>query len=405
MFQIMTITALVELDGDRAVVVKRATAAEAERLEREGLRLRTARHPGVVEVLHSAAVGDGWELRMTHGGRPLAAVPDLAVPQAAGLIASLASTLADLHQVGIVHGRLDPSHVLVGEQGRPVLCGFGDGSEAAQPDADVAALGALLIALLGSDAELEPIPDRRWRTRRTWRGWERRALLLLADQACAEPATRRPTARRFAAVIAEAVPRVVPGGEPASAVIEAAVIDEGDPIERLRATATVVSPAPALRPPAAVLALLGAGLLLVGVLRFGGGAVHDEAVPLAEVVPTVSTLVPTTASTLVSTSAPVAGSMLAAGGRRYRVGQPGDELLVADWDCDGTPTPALLRPSTSEVFVFPAWVEHGELSVRPVVRVPGGAGLVSDMGSGGCPTLAVRTTDGSLVPVTSTGTS
>ena len=51
----------------------------------------------------------------------------------------------------MVHGRLDASHILVGDHGRPVLCGFGDGCVDARPEDDVAALGVLLGDLLGGD--------------------------------------------------------------------------------------------------------------------------------------------------------------------------------------------------------------------------------------------------------------
>ena len=46
------------------------------------------------------------------------------VADVGGVAASVASTLADLHDAGVVHGRLDASHVLVGDGGRPRLCGW-----------------------------------------------------------------------------------------------------------------------------------------------------------------------------------------------------------------------------------------------------------------------------------------
>ena len=231
----MVSTIRVESVGDRPVVVKRASGPEGERLRREGERLERASHPGVVPLVQHGATDDGWELRTLHAGRPASACGPLTVAQVASLAAGVASTLADLHDVGIVHGRLDASHVLVGDHGRPVLCGFGDGEPPARPADDVAALGALLDRWLGTDDAGEPIPERRWWGRRGWDGWDRRALLLLADQAVADPPTCRPTARRLAAAIADAVPDgarldarpAMTAGGPAHL----------DPIERLRATA------------------------------------------------------------------------------------------------------------------------------------------------------------------------
>src|SRR5690606_1469011 len=48
------------------------------------------------------------------------------------------------------------------------------------------------------------------------------------------------------------------------------------------------------------------------------------------------------------------------GGARWSIGQPGDLAALGDWDCDGEATPALLRPSTGEVFVFREWAAEGD---------------------------------------------
>jgi serine/threonine-protein kinase len=44
---------------------------------------------------------------------------------------------------------------------------------------------------------------------------------------------------------------------------------------------------------------------------------------------------------------------------RFALGQPGDELLLGDWDCRGGATPALYRPATGQVFYFAAWADLG----------------------------------------------
>ena len=63
------------------------------------------------------------ELRTAYAGEPVTRWTG-SVADVGGVAASVASTLADLHDVGIVHGRLDASHVLVGDDGRPRLCGW-----------------------------------------------------------------------------------------------------------------------------------------------------------------------------------------------------------------------------------------------------------------------------------------
>ncbi len=393
----MVVTVSVETDGGRAVVVKRGTDDDADRLRREGERLERARHPGVVPLVRSGRTDDGWELRTLHGGRPVATLSALTPAHVGGLAAGIASTLADLHDLGVVHGRLDGTHVLVGEQGRPVLCGLEPGVPPARPDDDVAALGALLVELLGTDDAGEPIPTRRWWGHLAWTGWDRRALLLLADQAAAEPPTCRPTARRLAASIAEVVPGPAHNEVPVGSGAGSEEPADLDPIERLRASAVVGVPASAR--PSRVLAAAVVGILLLAVVVGAHrwlGADDPRAPTLPDAPPSSG---PTEPPPEVRVSAPVAGSVLSARGHRYRVGQAGDEVLVDDWDCDGEPTPALLRPGTGEVFVFPRWIDDGTLTVEPVREVAGAQTLESEVASGACPALSVRTEAGDLVPV------
>lgn len=374
----MVVSTSLEADGERAVVVKRSDVAEP--LQAEADRLQRAAHPGVVPLVGSGPVGAGWELRIAHCGRPVGTAGRLPVAQVASLAAGLAATLADLHDLGVVHGRVDASHVLVGPEGRPVLCGLGPGVPAACPHDDVAAVGALLVELLGPDDGGEPIPDRRWRRRRGWAGWDRPSLLLLADQAAAEPPSRRPTARRLAAAIAEVAPAGAPVGERPGPEAPAASGPEIDAIESVRASALVDRARPTVRPPAAL--VVGAVVL---VLAAGAARVLGEA--------------PQEAAPERRTATPVADAVVRHGGVRYRVGEPGDHLLVEDWDCDGLATPALLRPATGEVFVFPRWIERGVSVIGPVAAVDRAEALVSDGGRDDCPALAVRTRDGALVPI------
>ncbi|MEO7428475.1 MAG: hypothetical protein ABIY48_03740, partial [Acidimicrobiales bacterium] len=215
----MSRTTEVQRAGASAIVVRQATGPDdASYLRATADRLEAAAHPGVVEVVSSHGDGEHWELRLVHAGRPVELVGPLPAEQVAGTVAAVAAILADLHAAGIVHGDIEGSHVLIGRTGRPVLCGFGPRLAAvpARPEDDVAAVGSLIVALLGPDHDLEPIPDHRWR-RTGSAGWARRSLLLIADHACAEPPTRRPTARRLAAAIGEAVP----GAAPAQAAIDA----------------------------------------------------------------------------------------------------------------------------------------------------------------------------------------
>lgn len=339
--------------GDGAVVVRRGTgAADVEYLRDTAARLAAAAHPGVVEVLRSEGADDWWELELAHAGRPLEAVGRLPIDEVAEVTASLAAIVADLHAVGVVHGAIDASHVLISGHGPPVLCGFGPAGAAATAADDVAAIGELIVSLVGNDTELEPIPDRRWSRPASWHngdGWGRRALLLVADQACAEPPTRRPSAARLAAAIAEAVPVPEPARDPRLASLAAASL--------------------------AVIVLAVMALALVAPAR-GGSPTAQMPTTTTPTTQMPTTQMPTTPTTVVVPAAPLEVATVVEGGRRYEVGEPGDVVVLGDWDGDGARTAAALRPSTGEVFVFSTWSTGEDVVVRAATVVPGGADLV-----------------------------
>ena len=84
----------------------------------------------------------------------------------------------------------------------------------------------------------------------------------------------------------------------------------------------------------------------------------------------------------------------------YDVGEAGDLVAVADWDCDGQATPAVVRPSTGEVFVFPRWAAASDALTVPATQVVAGASGVRPSGFGtACPQLEVVRNDGTAVVV------
>jgi hypothetical protein len=209
----MNVHVTVDLDGDTLVAVKTATGAHAvDRLRHEAARLADASHPGVVGLvacrdLEPAVPADGGpgepacELRAAYAGEPVTRWTG-SVADVGGVAASVASTLADLHDTGIVHGRLDASHVLLGDGGRPRLCGW-SGPDGAGPADDVAAWGLLVEALLTR------APSPRRGLRATARGagtGARRALLAVVDRATDPVPTRRPSARVLADMVMTAMP-------------------------------------------------------------------------------------------------------------------------------------------------------------------------------------------------------
>lgn len=497
----------------RPVVVKRATDdAGCRRLDREAQRLRAARHPGVVELLdrEPAALTFAWagdQSLETH--RP-------GLGPAAAILTAVAETVADLCDLGIVHGRLSADHVIIDGRGRPRLGGL----SGAEPDADpptpaddVAAVGHLIDLLVGGGAEAEPIPEHRWR-RRPWTGYQRRTLQTLADQATDPDPAHRPSARELAAALAEAMPdaRLDPPTETASPTAPAAVpsvasapgrdpepvadIDaggeldpetddelddrlddefvavatflgmrvgedathpgadrhdgaDGPPRRAATPTGVVGSPSTASRrlghPVAAavLLLVLAAGAVFLADRPSRSAAPLDASAPAEVAVSPIdeAPMSPPSAATPTSISSPptgpplatpssspgnpsatcppvaapsadvdgdgcaeaigVTGSSIQAGAVRYRLGNDGDDVAVGDWDCDGSATPALVRPSTGEVFVFSRWATSSEpLSLRATAVVPGAAAPVA---ADGCGPLRVRTTEGTVTTIRMSG--
>jgi hypothetical protein len=77
---------------------------------------------------------------------------------------------------------------------------------------------------------------------------------------------------------------------------------------------------------------------------------------------------------------------------RYRLGAPGDQLLLGDWDCRDGASPALYRPATGEVL----WIDRlgGEIGERQYAdhveqRAPGGTARAG-RSRRGCDTVVVR---------------
>jgi len=141
--------------GERTLV-KRATSVEGRaRLGVEAAVLRALAHPGVPQVVAVVEEDEATELHLVWvGPHSLATHPELPPATAALLVGAVADVVADIHDVGLVHGRITPDHVLVGPDGAPVLTGLAavaraDGAGLAR---DVADLGDLLPTLVAPGA-------------------------------------------------------------------------------------------------------------------------------------------------------------------------------------------------------------------------------------------------------------
>jgi hypothetical protein len=348
---------------DAVVAVKVAAPSEVALLEREADLLHRARHPGVVEVVDLERAPDGSASLVTRfaGGHSLATVTLASADHVAAVVAAVATTLADLHRLGLVHGRVAADHVLLDQRARPVLCGpSGEGT----PADDVFALGELLADLLSSDLDGEPIPERRlgFRLRQPrWRGYRERGLLNLADQARADDPQRRPSARALATAIHDLVPDAsLPAlddrGDTSSPDTPPDIDDRRDlPGWRLLAMA------------AAGTALCAAGVATL--VDHEGDQPRAGAAPACADPGLAIDALDRDALDIDGDGCPdeleIGEGIVAGAGQRWAVGRPDDRLAVGDWDCDGVATPALLRRDTGEVFVFDRGAGHDDVAITP----------------------------------------
>jgi eukaryotic-like serine/threonine-protein kinase len=448
----MSMHVTVALDAEGPIAVKTATgAADVARLRLEAERLERAAHPGLVLVVGSAP-GTGVdtaqdndeqsaELRTRFAGDPISRWTG-SVASVAGLGAAVAATLADLHDIGVVHGRIDPSHVLIGDDGRPRLCGLSHPG-GAEPHDDVAALARVLGDVLGRAAEQRSRP---WAARS--RTAHRRALEQVLARALDPVPSRRPNARLLARSILTAVPVAdlpasgppAPGRGPAYVPPDEELLDlvfthELTDDERWAQAfgddpppaAGDADPGPSRTPHhrsgtrvamgsgaiavAAVAATAAIAAIAASVLFTAGWRSPGSAAPPDTVQPTTPAsrgeecpAAPAPAADVdgdgCTEALAVGDGTISAGPVRWTLGQPGDLIAIGDWACDGRPAPALLRPATGDVFVFPGWAPEGEpVTVEARDRLPGAVAIRGEPVDGGCDELVVDLRSGATATV------
>jgi hypothetical protein len=225
-----------------------------------------------------------------------------------GIEVALATTLADLHDLGVVHRALSPDHVLVDPAGRPVLCSFGRAAVDAEPHGDDAA---------GDVAAL--------------------ARILLATSTATDASRSR----------------ILAG---------AARAGRGGPSARELARRLAVEPAPRRRPRAVPVAVAVAASTVIVALAFvrSGHRVDVHACPPVD---------------LGCGPLPRPGGVVATRSGRFRIGEPGDVLVVGRWQCR-VAVPALLRPTTGEIWMWDAWARaSGPRPAHLVDRIPAAVSL------------------------------
>lgn len=329
------------LSDEGETVVKAAeTDEERQRLGREADFLRRVAHPGVVRLVGvegDATPGTADRLILArvpganladHGALPPASVATWA--------AEVATTVADLHDVGWVHGNLRAEHVLLDGQGRPVLCGFSRVERVAWGHAGPSQLRTVdedtLVKLIlehvsGSGTSIHRAVAR-WERRRR-RGGLRALAEALASETRTAPVESRSHLRRSR------------GRHQAGQGRRYLLISAGGALLVALLTVLVVSGSSG---------------------RTNGHRVGPVAAPSEVAVP----------------------AYLLEWGRGVAA-----ITAIGTWGC-GPARPAVLDPATGRVWIFGVIPgPGGRTSGLLVGRVGGATGLAAEMGTGGCDRLTV----------------
>jgi tRNA A-37 threonylcarbamoyl transferase component Bud32 len=343
------------------------TAADRERLRREAEVLTAVAHPGLVRLI--ATEGGDLPEAVVFGlveGTDLSRM-DVEDPTVlAGIGAAVATALADIHDLGLVHSAITAAHVLIDAEGRPVLCGFGSSSYPDTPALmgelareDTAALASMLLSRLPSAADAAV----------------RATLRTAAGQG---GRSRRADARWLASQLVRRVPgaRLAEPGSRSESLVDTHRLD----------LITPVAPARRRRGLTSVLVVgllaMGIGLAIFG-LRSGGSSPHPPAT--GDRCPRVD-----------YSCRPVGwpGGIITTAQGRFRVAAPpGSIVVLGRWNCSDQALPAVVERSSGDVWLFDSWPGPGHSrTARLVARVRSISNLAVIPTQAGCDLLRITRT-------------
>ena len=394
--------------ANRVVAYKRL-AAEAEGLHdglcSEAQILAALDHPNIIRIFDVIEDSGGTALIMQFaaGGslaQRLAAGRPVQVGDAVVILAAIAEALASAHRRDVLHGDIKPSNILFTADGHPLLSDFGlarsaDGvvlrvgtPEYTDPavlagspydaSSDVYALGAVGYEMLTGRRPFGPGEA----LAVTAPGVPKEISEAISSALSQVPA-QRPTASAFAAALRLAV-RQLPAKSVWTSGAGAASADSGpsglvrtDPPTRPfgppRPAMAAKEPDRAVPWRRIVAAAVAFVLVPPAVVLLGNRPQQASGKTVAPAA--VTAALPSCPGRPAPPSAPgvLTGDLDARGCRAWvrfadgvvtlgltpsaswRIGSADDQLLLGDWDCNGTHTAALYQRSTGMVFLFDDW--------------------------------------------------
>lgn len=398
-------------EGPRDVAVKIPSGTRT--LDHEAAALRQFAHPNVVEVLEGPLDNGSLILELCDEGTLAhrAAHRALSREEARLTVQDIVDALRPMHESGWVHGDITPANIGLRSNSGAALLDFAtahiaDGSPVAEgtsefaglfrnacPALDIRSLAATMLASIDTTLDVETAHFARL-IERCDQGIDVSLDDLTADPSTidVEPATEsgsnsdsgsgrtvateRPAAQRITTGPPPSGPRTRaygpgPGGGSESTTDE----KQSTPLPRWWPLGVVV----------AVATLIGLEL------PFDSGSQASPALPGAESLQRTTPAQETFEAAGMTWDSET-GMIDRGDDGRFIAGRPGDLAAIADWNCDGTTTLGVYRPTTNNWFEFDSWDTDTTSSVTVLDTVDSGvrAALFIESDPNGCASPIVR---------------